>query len=113
MCSRSEASSLLPAQRLTVKTSFGLMPFQCGLDRVGVGEKMPNTIIEMDPTRKPQEQKFPIQNRWHPDIPIAAMVKPGDSFRVECLDWTGGQISNDDSAADVRDCNLLPCHHLS
>ena len=74
---------------------------------------MPQTIVEVDIQKSPQDQKFPIQNRWHPDIPVAAMVKPGDSFRVECLDWTGGQIANDDSAADIRDCNLLPCHHLS
>ena len=41
---------------------------------------MPQTVIEMDIHKAPQQQKFPIQNRWHPDIPIAAMVKPGDSF---------------------------------
>ena len=39
-------------------------------------------------------------------------VKPGDDFIVEALDWTGGQIKNDDNAADIRDCYLPPCHHL-
>ena len=46
-------------------------------------------------------------------MPLVASVKPGENFRIECFDWTGGQIKNDDSANDVRDCNLLPCHHLS
>lgn len=31
-----------------------------------------------------------------------AEVKEGDLFRVECLDWTGGQIKDDDSAEDVK-----------
>ena len=30
-------------------------------------------------------------------------VKPGDVFRIECKDWTDGQIKNNDSAIDVRD----------
>jgi formamidase len=40
-------------------------------------------------------------------------VKPGDEFRVECVDWTGGQISNDDSASDIRDVDLTKVHYLS
>ena len=39
--------------------------------------------------------------------------KPGAEFRVECFDWTGGQISNDDSANDVRDVDLTKVHYLS
>ena len=75
---------------------------------------MPKTVISVDRSKSPVEQPNPvIVNRWHPDTPIAASVKPGDEFRVECFDWTGGQIKNDDNANDVRDCNLMPCHHLS
>ena len=36
-------------------------------------------------------------NRWHPDIPAVVSVNPGDVFRIECKDWTDGQIKNDDS----------------
>ncbi|SMH63064.1 formamidase [Azospirillum lipoferum] len=54
-----------------------------------------------------------IHNRWHPDIPMAVTVKPGDDFILECYDWTGGQIMNDDSAADVRDVDLSQVHFLS
>ncbi len=32
---------------------------------------------------------------------------------VECYDWTGGQIKNDDSADDVRDVDLSQVHFLS
>jgi formamidase len=44
---------------------------------------------------------------------MVAYVKPGDEFRVECVDWTGGQIHNDDSANDVRDVDLSKVHYLS
>jgi formamidase len=54
-----------------------------------------------------------VHNRWHPDIPMAATVKPGDDFLVDCYDWTGGQINNDDSAEDVRDVDLSQVHFLS
>src|SRR5581483_2978509 len=74
---------------------------------------MPKTVVKVDITKSPKEQEQPIMNRWHPDIPTVASVKPGDEFRIECFDWTGGQIRNDDSANDIRDCYLPPCHHLS
>ena len=47
-----------------------------------------------------------IHNRWHPDIPMACWVKPGDDFVLETFDWTGGFIKNNDSADDVRDIDL-------
>ena len=73
---------------------------------------MPNTVIKVDLNIPPNEQEV-IHNRWHPDIPMVAYVNPGDEFRVECVDWTGGQIKNDDSANDVRDVNLFEVHYLS
>jgi formamidase len=71
------------------------------------------TIIKVDVNKPASEQDGVIHNRWHPDIPMVAMVKPGDEFRVECLDWTGGQIKNDNSANDVRDVDLTQVHYLS
>ncbi len=73
---------------------------------------MPKTIISVDIKKEPRELDPPPHNRWHPDIPAVVSTKPGDDFRVECMDWTGGQIKNDNSANDIRDCNLAPCHHL-
>ncbi|MDX1572981.1 MAG: acetamidase/formamidase family protein [Methylophaga sp.] len=71
------------------------------------------TLVKLDLDKKPWEQDGQIHNRWHPDIPMIAMVKPGDEFRVECMDWTGGQIGDNDSANDVRDVDLTQVHYLS
>jgi len=39
-------------------------------------------------------------------------VQTGDEFRVEVVDWTGGQIHyNNKPAADVRDCGLTKVHY--
>jgi len=73
---------------------------------------MPKTLIEVD-FKTPAAKQAMIHNRWHPDIPMVAYVKPGDEFRVECVDWTGGQILDDDSANDVRDVDLTKVHYLS
>ncbi|MBI3188706.1 MAG: acetamidase/formamidase family protein, partial [Gammaproteobacteria bacterium] len=72
-----------------------------------------DTIIKIDVKKPASEQNGVIHNRWHPEIPMVAMVKPGDEFRVECLDWTGGQIKNDETANDVRDVDLTQVHYLS
>ena len=44
---------------------------------------------------------------------MVAWVKPGSEFRVECVDWTGGQIKDDDSATDVKVVDLTKVHYLS
>ncbi|MFQ5999081.1 MAG: acetamidase/formamidase family protein, partial [Candidatus Bathyarchaeia archaeon] len=74
---------------------------------------MPKTIIPVDITKSPNAQPTPLHNRWHPDIPPVTEVSPGQVFRVECLDWTGGQIKDDDSANDIRDVDLTKVHYLS
>lgn len=74
---------------------------------------MPKSLIKVDLRRSPLEQEIPLHNRWHPEIPPVVSVKPGDVFRIECIDWTGGQISDNDSANDVRDVELPQVHYLS
>lgn len=74
---------------------------------------MTKTLVSVDLTKKPSEQPVPLHNRWHPDIPAVASVEPGDTFRLECLDWTGGQIKNNDSALDVLKVDLTQVHYLS
>lgn len=74
---------------------------------------MPETVFEVDTEAPPDDQPDPIVNRWHPDVPPAASMEPGEKVRIECLDWTGGQLENDDSANDIRDIELDPNHHLS
>jgi formamidase len=73
---------------------------------------MAETLIKVDLTQSPYENDK-VHNRWHPDIPMVATVKPGDDFIIECHDWTGGFIKNDDSADDVRDIDLSIVHFLS
>ena len=73
---------------------------------------MPDTLIKVDLTQSAYENDM-IHNRWHPDIPIVAWVKPGDDFIIETYDWTGGFIKNNDSADDVRDIDLSIVHFLS
>lgn len=74
---------------------------------------MPKIIISLDRTKKPQEQSVPMHNRWHPDIPAVALMRPGETGRIECMDWTGGQIKNNDSAEDVRTVDLTQVHYMS
>ncbi|EOD35659.1 Formamidase [Emiliania huxleyi CCMP1516] len=74
---------------------------------------MPKTLLSVDPKKLPWEQDPPVHNRWHPDIPPTATVAEGDVFRVETIDWTGGQIKNDDSADDVKHVDLTQVHYLS
>ncbi|GGV82715.1 MULTISPECIES: formamidase [Streptomyces] len=74
---------------------------------------MPEVIFSVDQSKSMREQDVPGHNRWHPDIPVVAMVRPGDEFRLETRDWTDAQIGNNDSADDVRDVDLTHAHMLS
>jgi formamidase len=69
-------------------------------------------LIKIDLSQSPYDNDM-IHNRWHPDIPMVAMVNPGDDFIVETYDWTGGFIKNNDDASDVRDIDLSIVHFLS
>jgi formamidase len=71
-----------------------------------------DTLIKVD-LAAPATDHDVIHNRWHPDIPIVSWVEPGAQFRVECIDWTGGQIKNNDSATDVKIVDLSKVHYLS
>jgi formamidase len=73
---------------------------------------MPDTLIKVDLNQSAYENEN-VHNRWHPDIPMACWVEPGDDFVLETYDWTGGFIKNDDSADDVRDIDLSIVHFLS
>ncbi|EHR61497.1 formamidase [Saccharomonospora cyanea] len=74
---------------------------------------MPEVKFSVDQSRRFAEQEVRGHNRWHPDVPAAVTVRPGDEFRVECREWFDGTIYNDDSANDVRDCDLSMVHQLS
>src|SRR3712207_2608131 len=74
---------------------------------------MPDVVFTVDQAKSMRDQAVPGHNRWHPDVPVATMVRPGQSIRVECREWTDGQIGNNDSANDVRDVDLNRAHMLS
>lgn len=54
-----------------------------------------------------------MHNRWHPEIPAVAEVSEGELFRVETVDWTGGQVGDNDSADDIKYVDLTQVHYLS
>ncbi|MGW5645624.1 formamidase [Saccharopolyspora sp. NPDC003752] len=74
---------------------------------------MPEVVFSVDQSKSMREQAVPGHNRWHPDVPSAVMVRPGQEFRVECREWTDAQLGNNDSANDVRDVDLNQTHMLS
>jgi len=74
---------------------------------------MPDVVFSVDQAKSMRDQVVPGHNRWHPDVPPAATVSPDSSIRIECREWTDGQIGNNDSANDVRDVYLDGAHMLS
>jgi formamidase len=54
-----------------------------------------------------------LHNRWHGSIPFASKITPGETVKIECLDWTGGQIGNNDSADDMHSVDLTKVHYLT
>ncbi|KAJ3116987.1 hypothetical protein HK100_000915 [Physocladia obscura] len=71
------------------------------------------TVCKVDISKPASEQPTPVHNRWHPNINSVATVLPGELFKVECIDWTGGQISNNDDASDIANVDLSQVHYLS
>ncbi|KAL0570172.1 hypothetical protein V5O48_011791 [Marasmius crinis-equi] len=70
------------------------------------------TVIKVDPFTPAQQQKG-IHTRWHPDIPPFVTVQPGQVFKVECVDWSGAQIGNNDNSDDIKNVDLTVMHNLS
>jgi len=89
----------IPGRRFTPGNGATSRP---GASAPGMSRK---PLISVD-LKTPADQQEAIHNRWHYDIPMNAKVKPGDEFRVECVDWTGGQIGYNNNASDVRDVDL-------
>ncbi|KAL8774943.1 MAG: hypothetical protein Q9209_000422 [Squamulea sp. 1 TL-2023] len=70
------------------------------------------TALKVD-LKKPAADQPGLHNRWHPDIPFNGTIKNGEVVKIECVDWTGGQIGNNDSADDVKNIDLTKVHYLS
>jgi len=74
---------------------------------------MPKTLFKIDLTKSMSQQELPGHNRWHPDIPAVVSVNPGEVFRIECKDWTDGQIKDNDDPSDIEKVDLTVVHVLS
>ncbi|PON66739.1 Acetamidase/Formamidase [Parasponia andersonii] len=62
----------------------------------------PRLVVPIDVKRKPLEQKVPLHNRWHPEIPPVAEAAVGEVFRVEMVDFSGGGITKEYTAKDIK-----------
>ncbi|KIW03119.1 uncharacterized protein PV09_05762 [Verruconis gallopava] len=78
----------------------------------GTGKQSIRYAAKVDLTRPAAEQPY-LHNRWHPDIPFAGTIKNGETVKIECVDWTGGQIKNTDDADDVKNVDLTKVHYLT
>ncbi|WP_182357299.1 formamidase [Tomitella gaofuii] len=74
---------------------------------------MPQNLFPLDSAKPFTDQQITGHNRWHPDIPPAVTVRPGDEFRADCREWFDGHIRNDDSAEDIRTAPMSKVHALS
>ncbi|KAF2455253.1 Acetamidase/Formamidase [Lineolata rhizophorae] len=70
------------------------------------------TVAKVSLETPPPQQKI-LHNRWHPDVPFCGKIANGEVVKIECLDWTGGQIKNSDSADDVKNVDLTQVHYLT
>ncbi len=52
-------------------------------------------------------------NRWHPELPPAATVAPGDEVTLECTDGICGQLTRESSHADAGTLDLGGAHPLT
>ncbi|KAI0018159.1 formamidase [Xylariomycetidae sp. FL0641] len=77
-----------------------------------MGKTAIRTVGKVD-LKRPAADQSNVHNRWHPDIPFAGNIKDGETVKIECLDWTGGQIGNNDSADDVKHVDLTQVHYLT
>ena len=75
---------------------------------------MARLVVPIDLKKKPWEQKHPLHNRWHPEIPVVSEVKAGEFFRVEMVDFSGGGITNKETAHDIKfaDPSIVSCFSI-
>jgi formamidase len=50
---------------------------------------------------------------FNPPVPTCGSIPLKKPVKIECVDWTGGQIGNNDSADDVKNVDLTRVHYLT
>lgn len=73
---------------------------------------MPEVQFEVDVDAPPDDQlgDKPF-NRWHPEIESVVTAEPGETVRLECLDWTGGQIQERNSRSVFTRPSIEQLHY--
>src|SRR5262245_55458453 len=76
---------------------------------------MGSRIVELrlDPTKPLTAQPGKGHNRWHPGIPPAIRVAPGDDVVIDTADAFDGQLTWTSAHADAACVNLHLAHPLS
>ena len=69
---------------------------------------MPEVVFPMDNTKSFTEQQIVGHNRWHPDIPAVATVRPGADFREHA---TAGRVRRRTSCPSPRTAPDWDWHH--
>jgi formamidase len=69
--------------------------------------------VSIDPGRALAEEPGTGHNRWHPDIPPAVSVEPGDELVLETRDALDGQIGPGSTRADVYTLDISRVHPLT
>jgi acetamidase/formamidase len=68
---------------------------------------MTDTLIKVDLAKSPVENEN-IHNRWHPDIPMACWVNPGDLLVVDLLDTSSRHVPGVQYAGPIHP-GLIGC----
>jgi formamidase len=71
------------------------------------------TRIEVDASRPLAEEPGSGHNRWHPDIPPVATVRPGEAITLETRDGLDVALRPDSTVADVAAIDLRLPHPLT
>lgn len=69
--------------------------------------------IRVDRSKRLAEQPEVGHNRWHPDIPAIARVRPGERIVLECRDAIDGQVTAATRPAELSQLNLNLAHALT
>jgi formamidase len=70
-------------------------------------------IIRIDRRKPLRDEPQTGHNRWHPDIPPALRVEPGDTVTLETRDAFDGAIRPETTAADLQQADLNVVHPLT
>lgn len=69
--------------------------------------------VKLDVSKPAAKQEVPLHNRWHPRIPALIEVPSGSDVRLDCLDFTDGQISRSEGTDDVENLVFDSVHPLT